>query len=126
MADRSARSSLLDLETDAIVDLRSRVLRLRSRALLPALIAYVVAAHAAAVAHFVGALPLFGRLDDGSYDVSKIGLLVAFLLPLPLIVGPAALVYLVLRGAARRAWAREYLARGLPPEAVERNVARFG
>lgn len=125
MGNRSARSLLLDLETDAIVDLRSRVRRLRSRALLPAFGAYLVAGHVAVTAHFLGHWAIFGRLDDGSYYVSKITMLVALLLPLPVIMGPAGLVYLVLRGRARRAWAREYLARGLPAEAVERNVARF-
>jgi hypothetical protein len=117
---------LLDLETDAIVDLRARVRRLRSRAILPSLVAYLVAAHVAVAAHMLGYWSIAGRLEDGSYFISKITLLLALLLPLPVVVGPACLVYLVLRGQARRTWARQYLTRGLPPEVVQRHIARVG
>jgi hypothetical protein len=125
-ADRAARSALLALETDAIVDLRVRVRRVRARALLPALVAYVIAAHVAVLAHVLGYWSIAGRLDDGSYHVSKLTILFAMLLPLPVTVGPAGLVYLALREQVRRAWAREYAGRGLPPDAVARNVTRFG
>jgi hypothetical protein len=93
---------------------------------LPGIVAYVVAGHVAVAAHVLGFLSILGRLDDGSYYVSRSTILLAFLLPLPVTLGPAWLAYVALRGRARRAWTREFLARGLPPEATERNVARFG
>ncbi len=123
---RRAARSLLDLETDAIVDLRARIQRLRARTVLPALVVYFVAAPVAVLAHVFGFWAILGRLDDGSYYLSNITILMAMLTPLPIVVGPAGLVYLVLRARARRAWAREHLGRGLPREAVEQNVARFG
>jgi hypothetical protein len=118
--------SLLDLETDAIVDLGARIRRLRRRVLLPALAAYVVAGHLAVAAHVLGYFPLLGRLPDGSYLVSKLTIVAALLTPLVPVVGPAGLAYVALRARMRDAWARDHVARGLPREVVARNVARFG
>jgi hypothetical protein len=129
MAKRAAtgtRASLLDLETDAIVDLGARVRRVRRRVLLPALVACVVVGHLAVAAHVLGYLPILGVLPDGTYIVSKLTILVALLLPSVPIAGPAAIVYVVLRGRMRVVWAREYRARGLTDEALARNVGRYG
>jgi ABC-type spermidine/putrescine transport system permease subunit I len=129
MAKRAAtgtQASLLDLETDAIVDLGARVRRVRRRVLLPALVAYVVVGHLSVAAHVLGYLPILGLLADGSYLVSKFTVLVALLLPSVPIAGPAAIVYVVLRGRVRAVWAREYRARGLTDEVLARNAGRYG
>jgi ABC-type spermidine/putrescine transport system permease subunit II len=118
--------SLLDLETDAIADLGASIRRLRRRVLLPALAAYVVAGHLAVIAHVLGYFSLLGRLHDGSYVVTNFTVFLALLAPLLPVVGPASIVYLALRARMRDAWVREHVARGLPREAAERNVARFG
>ncbi len=121
-----AKASPLDLETDAIVDLGARIRVLRRRVLLPPAIAWLVVAHLVAAAHMLGYLPILGRDDDGSYIVSKLTILLATLLPSVPIVGPAAVVYVVLRGRMRAAWAAEHRARGVSEEALARNVARYG
>ncbi len=118
--------SVLDLETDAIVDLGARIRRLRRRVLLPAIIAALVAGHLSLLAHVLGYSSIVGRLSDGSYFVSKLTVLLALILPLPPIVAPACVAYLVLRGRMREAWARDHVARGLPAEVAARNARRFG
>jgi hypothetical protein len=129
MAKRGAAStkrSLLDLETEAIVDLGARIRRLRRRALAPALVAYLVAAHVAAGAHLLGYFAVLARNPDGSYPITWFRVVLALLIPLLPIVGPAWLAYLALRARMRQAWASEHVAKGLPQEVVERNVARYG
>ena len=93
-----------------------------ARLLLPAIIAALVAGHLSLLAHVLGYSSIVGRLSDGSYFVSKLTVLLALILPLPPIVAPTCIAYLVLRGRMREAWARDHVARGLPAEVAARNA----
>jgi hypothetical protein len=119
-------ASPLDLETDAIVDLGARIRPLRKRVILPAVIVWVAIAHVCVAAHMLGYLPIFGRLADGSYYVTRFTVFLATLLPAVPIVGPAAAAYAVLRGRMRAAWAADHRAKGVSEDALARNVARYG
>ena len=123
--DSPQAPSTIELETEAIVDLVAQMRRLRRRAALPFLVGAAAAGNLGLVAHAAGYWSVLGTLLDGEYVVSKVTLMLAFLVPFAPILVLGVPVYGVMRAHTRRQWREEHRSRGLAEEWLTSTQERF-
>ena len=114
-----------DLETDALLDLRLRIERLRKRVALPFASAAFLASVLGVTAHVLGYWSIAGVGADGRYYVSIVTILFATIL----CSGPIALVgtvgYVTARARARSSWSASHASRGVPAAWLAENASRL-